>query len=183
VRIASPLLALSCISFLYVAAAAAGDQDKNYSSDFSLNPKVQVVQIGVRSYSDGFRVPIWAVMIGDTGPAERAAHKYNVFGPYSLNATVWVRNGDAPTWVRTTYQRPRTADEVADWLENAEAFSYREEGGTELLPVSFGKLSGELLRTVEFIVQYDDTSAKAYLFPGTSREEAEAMAAGLDFLL
>ncbi len=171
-----------CISLLYAAAARASGQHK-HDGDFSREPKVQVVQIGVRSYSDGFRVPIWAVMIGDTGPAERAAHLYNVFGPYSQNATVWVRNGDAPTWVRTTYQRPRTADEVADWLENAEAFSYREEGGTELLPVSFRKLSGDLLRTVEFIVRYEDKSAKAYLFPGTSREEAEEIAGVLDILL
>ncbi len=180
-RTASRLLVVFCISFLYVAAARASEQ-RNNDGDFSRNPKVQVVQIGVRSYSDGFRVPIWAVMIGDTGPAERAAHRYDVFGPYGLNATVWVRNGDAPTWVRTTYQRPGTANEVAHWLENAEAFSYRDEGGTELLPLSFRKLSGDLLRTVEFIVRYDDKSAKAYLFPGTSREEAEAIAGVLDIL-
>ena len=183
VRTAPRLLPLLCISFLCVAPSIAGDRDNSRASDLWREPKVQLVQIGIRCYPNGTRVPIWAVMLGDTTGAERTARRYSGFGPYSLDASVWVRNADGPSWVRTTYNRPQTADEAAVWYENAEAFSDREEGGTELLSAPFRKLSGDLIRKVEFIVRYDDESVKAYLVPGTSKEDADWMVAVLDSLL
>ncbi len=161
-----------------VAGSPANDRDRSW-----LEPRVQLVQIGTRSYPDGSRVPIWAVMMGDTARAERIARRYNRFGPYSLNATIWARSSASPAWVRTTYRRPQSLDEIAAWYEDAEAFSFREEGGTWLLPEPFARLSSELMRRLDFIIRYDDESAKAYLYPGTSRQDAEGIVAAIDTLL
>ena len=134
---------------------------------------VQLVQIGVRAYSDGSHIPIWAVMLGDTTGAERIASRYGRFGPYGLNATLWTRADDAPAWVMTTYRRPMNIDEAVDWYKNSEAFISREQGDGSLLPTALGNLSADVINHVDFIIQYDDGSTKAYLYPGTSSTDAE----------
>lgn len=171
-----------CLCFLFVAPGIAGAPKDDWEHSW-LEPRVQLVQIGVRSYPDGSRVPIWAVMMGDTARAEGIARRYNRFGPYSLNATIWARSSASPAWVRTTYRRPQSLDEIAAWYDDAEAFSSREEGGAWLLPEPFAKLSTELMQRLDFIIRYDDESEKAYLYPGTSKADAEGVAAAIDMLL
>lgn len=170
------------ITLLCSAPASAGGGHDH--SDVSLpDASVQLVQIGVRSYPDGLRVPMWAVMIGNTARAELRAREHKEFGPYSLNGTVWVPSGNAQTWVRVTYRRPQTLDDVVDWYSNAEAFSSRKEGGISLLPRPFSELSSDVIQRIDFIVVYEDRSAKAYLLPGISKQEGEAITDLLENLL
>jgi hypothetical protein len=131
------------------------------------------MQIGVRSYPDGSQTPIWAVMLGDTAHAEQVARKYSRFGPYGLNATLWTRADDGSGWVMTAYRRPVNVDEAMDWYENSEPFTSRQQGDSSLLPASFANLGDDMIKNVDFIIRYDDGSAKAYLYPGTSKIDAE----------
>jgi hypothetical protein len=116
-------------------------------------------------------------MLGDTTRAEQTARRFTGMGPYSLNATLWTRGNDEATWVRTTYRRPGSIDEALDWVENAERFRSQQEGNGSVLPGPFARLSAERLGDLDFIIQYDDGTAKAYLFPGTSRSAAEKFVA------
>lgn len=141
--------------------------------------QAQLVQIGVRSYSDGSHIPIWALMLGDTSHAEQVARRYGSLGPYGLNATLWTRAENGPAWMMTTYRRPLTIDEAVDLHNNAEAFTSRQRGDSSLLPAVFAKLDANLTNSVDFIIQYDDGSTKAYLYPGTSRSDAEQAAASI----
>ncbi len=165
------LLLLLCLSSLLCTAQAPGDASPRNTALSQDN--VQLVQIGIRSYPDGSRVPIWAVMMGDTAQAERIARGYRNFGPYGLNATLWTRTEGMPQWARTTYRRPRNAEETVDWYRNREPFTAREQGDSSLLPAPFGMVAAELIEKVDFIVQYDDGSAKVYLYAGTSTEDAQ----------
>ena len=141
--------------------------------------QAQLVQIGVRSYPDGSQLPIWALMLGDTANAEQVASRCRGLGPYSLNATLWTREEGGPAWVMTTYRRPMTIDEAVDLHNHREAFTSRRQGDRSLLPPAFAKLRADLISNVDFIIQYDDGSAKAYLYPGTSRNDAEDAAAAV----
>jgi hypothetical protein len=145
--------------------------------------QAQLVQIGVRSYPDGSHLPIWALMLGDTANAEQVASRYRGLGPYSLNATLWTRAEDGPTWVMTTFRRPVTIDEAVDLHNNREAFTSRRQGDRSLLPPAFARLKADLIDNVDFIIQYDDGSAKAYLYPGTSRSDAEDTTAAVGSLM
>jgi len=140
---------------------------------------VQLVQIGNRFSSDGSRVPIWAVMLGNTAQAERIAHAYRGLGPYGLNATLWTRTSSTPRWARTTYLRPRNIDEVIAWHEDARLFTRRQEGDDSLLPSPVAKLEADLIDKFDFIICYDDGSAKLYLYPGTSAGDAERVVTAL----
>lgn len=137
--------------------------------------KVQLIQIGVRTYPDGSHIPLWAVMLGDTAHAERVAQRYSRFGPYGLNATLWIRaEADSSAgWVMTAYRRPRDVDEAMDWYENREPFTSRRQGDASLLPAAFADLGADVIKNLDFVIQYDDGSVKAYLSAGTSRIDAE----------
>jgi hypothetical protein len=141
--------------------------------------KIELMQIGVRSYPDGSHTPIWAVMLGDTSHAEQVARQYGRFGPYGLDATLWTRGEDAAGWVMTAYRRPRNIDEAMDWYKNAEPFISRQQGDCSLLPTAFGSLGSDNIKNIDFVIQYNDGSMKAYLYPGTSRKDAEYAVASL----
>jgi hypothetical protein len=140
---------------------------------------VELVQSGVRSQSDGPRIPLWAIMVGDTGNAEQIAHQYRWLGPCGLNATVWTRNEETATWVRTSYRRPQNVDEAIAWRANPDRFTSRKQGNISLLPSPFARLGTGLIEKVEFIITYDDDSSKAYLFPGTLKGDAQAIVAAI----
>ena len=118
-------------------------------------------------------------MLGDTSHAEQVARRYGSLGPYGLNATLWTRAEDGSAWMMTTYRRPLNIDEAVDLHNNAEAFTSRQRGDSSLLPAVFAKLDANLTNYVDFIIQYDDGSTKAYLYPGTSRSDAEQAAASI----
>ncbi len=166
---------LLCISSLLCAAQSEPQRQKIAISEDS----VQLVQIGVRCYPDGSQLPIWAVMMGDTGPAERVARGYSGFGPYSLDATLWTRAEDMPHWVRTTYRRPQNPDEAVNWFKDREPFTSRLEGDSGVLPAQFAILADDLIGKVDFIIRYNDGTAKAYLFAGTSTDDAERIVKAL----
>jgi hypothetical protein len=161
---------LSCVVLLCLSSLlCVGQQAKPAKAPQS---SVRLVQIGMRTYSDGSRTPIWAVMLGDTSDAEKTAYRFRRLGPYALNATLWT-HGDAPAaWIRTTYNRPQNADEAAALLHDSESFTQRDEGDASLLPLPLIGLGAHLAK-VDYIVRYDDGSAKAYLYAGTSQSDAE----------
>jgi len=175
VRVSLPLLlclpSLLCAGQMPLAAADARDS--------AFPASVHLVRIGVRFSSDGLRVPIWAVMLGDTARAERIAHAYRALGPHGLNATLWTRAGDAPHWARTTYRRPKNIDEVIAWRDDVRLFTQRQEGDDSLLPAPVAHLDADLIGKMEFIIRYDDGSTKVYLFPGTSAGDAERVVTAL----
>ncbi len=140
---------------------------------------VQLVQIGTRFYSDGSRVPIWAVMMGDTAKAERIAHGYRGLGPYGLNATLWTHTDGVSRWARITYRRPRNIEELLAWHEDVALFTLRHEGDDSLLPPRLASLETELIDKLDFIIRYDDGSTKVYLYPGTSNGDAERVVTAL----
>lgn len=140
---------------------------------------VQLVQIGVRS-TNGVHTPLWAVMMGDTTAAEQFARRFKALGPHSLNATVWTHDEDSAGWLRTTFIRPRDIDEAVDLHNDPQAFTLRKTGGVGVLPPQFWGITADLMERIDFIIRYeDDGSAKAYLYPYTSREDAEQLVAVL----
>lgn len=140
---------------------------------------VQLVQIGTRFYSEGSRVPIWAVMMGDTAKAESIAHGYRSLGPYGLNATLWTHTDGVSRWARTSYRRPRNIEELLAWHDDVALFTLRQEGDDSLLPPPLAGLKAELVDKFDFIIRYDDGSTKAYLYPGTSNGDAERVVTAL----
>ncbi len=148
---------------------------------FLPDAKAQLIQIGTRTYPDGSHTPLWAVMLGNTAQAEQIAQRYSRFGPYGLNATLWTRaEADTPTgWVRTAYRRPQNVDEAMDWYENSAPFTSRQQGDCSLLPAAFAGLDTDVIKNLDFVIQYDDGSIKAYLSAGTSRIDAEYALASL----
>jgi hypothetical protein len=181
IRVILPLF-LFLSSLVCVAQVPLTALDRQVQPSAIPQADVQLVQIGIRFYPDGSRIPIWAVMLGDTARAERKARMYRRLGPYGLNATLWTQSDKAPRWVRTTYRRPQNIDEFMAWYEDAAPFTFRQEGDNSLLPWPFAAFAADLIEKLEFIIRYDDGTAKAYLYPGTSAGDAEkffsAVAAG-----
>jgi hypothetical protein len=135
---------------------------------------VQLVQTGTRSSQpQGLHIPLWAIMAGDTTAAEQIAHRFNSCGPYGLNATLWTRADDAHGWVQTSYRRPKDADEAMELRHDPEPFTSRGHGDESILPTPFAELTPDMRDKVEFIIRYDDGTAKSYLYPGVSRQDAE----------
>lgn len=133
---------------------------------------VKGVQIGMH-FEGNSRVPLWAVMVGDTTRAESVARFYaSTLGPYALDATLWVRDTPAQ-WSKVTYRRPQNIDELLDFHDDAATFTSRETCTASLLPLRIGDLRPDLLRQIDFIIRYDDGSAKAYLLAGTSRAQLD----------
>lgn len=169
-----------CVSALFCDAQMSGAAAVPQVRHAALpEVNVQLVQIGTRFYSEGSRVPIWAVMLGDTAKAERIAHGYRGLGPYGLNATLWTHTNGVSRWARTTYRRPRNIEELLAWHEDVALFTLRQEGNDSLLPTPFASLEAELVDTLDFIIRYDDGSTKVYLYPGTSNGDAERVVTAL----
>jgi hypothetical protein len=139
---------------------------------------VQAVQIGVRIQGES-RIPIWAVMVGDTSSAERIGRLFSRLGPNGLDATVWTRDTTFQ-WSKTTFHRPQNLDEMMSLLDDREAFTSRESGDVSLLPVRFRTLRPELLQDLDFIICYNDGTAKAYILPGVSQAEVDEIVAGIE---
>jgi hypothetical protein len=169
----SLLLCLSSVCAAQAPRIAAGSSSAENVS--AANAKV--LQIGVRSYPDGSHIPIWAIMLGDTANAEHVAHSYVRFGPHGLNATLWTHVDGTSQWSMSIYRRPSTLDEALEWYKNAEAFTSHQTGDYSLLPAGFAKLSADVIKSIDFIIRYNDGSIKAYLYPGTSRADVEYAAA------
>jgi hypothetical protein len=173
-----PVIRFSLSLLICVSSLCAG-QDLTPQHFRLFTASAQLIQIGVRSSPDGEHVPIWAITMGDTAKAERVAHFYHGLGPYGLNATLWTHAEEGAGWVRTTYRRPRNIDEFIAWHDDARPFTFRAEGDASLLPLPFAGLASDLAGKVDFIIRYDDGSAKAYLYPGTSTADAKRVVAAL----
>ena len=174
------LMLFVCVSALFCDAQMPGAAAAPQARHAALSEtSVQLVQIGTRFYSDGPRVPIWAVMLGDTAEAERIAHVYRGLGPYGLNATLWTHTDGVSGWVRTSYRRPRNIGELLAWHDDVGLFTLRQEGDDSLLPAPLASLQAELVGKLDFIIRYDDGSTKVYLYPGTSKGDAERVVTAL----
>jgi hypothetical protein len=139
---------------------------------------VQLVQTGTRSmHPQGLHIPLWAITAGDTTAAEQIAHQFNSCGPYGLNATLWTRTDHARGWVQTSYRRPKDADEAMALRQNPEPFTSRRHGDASILPSPFAELTPDMRDKIEFIIMYDDGTAKSYLYPGVSQQDAEEIVA------
>jgi hypothetical protein len=66
-----------------------------------------------------------------------------------------------------------------DWYRNRKAFTSRQQGDSSLLPAAFAGLGADVIKYLDFIIQYEDGSIKAYLSAGTSRIDAEYALAAL----
>jgi hypothetical protein len=163
-----PAVLVLCLTAMGAAQTRRVDSDSQ---------PVRLVQIGVRS-TNGVHSPLWAVMMGDTTAAEQYARRFKSLGPYALNATVWTHQETSPDWMRTTFVRPRDIDEAVDLHNDSRAFTFRKSG--DVLPREFKALAPSMMERVDFIIRYeDDGSAKAYLYPYTSRDEADQIVRAL----
>lgn len=141
---------------------------------------VSLVEIGnsFTTEDGGKNVPIFAVMLGNTKKAEMLAYNWSQhFGPWSLDAALYVRPADKPagTWKKAAYHRPKNADEAKKWFDRKEDFYEEAYGDIALLPEPFRGLPAEELAKVEFITAYFDGSTKVYVKSWTSPEDAKAL--------
>ncbi len=134
---------------------------------------IALQQVGCSSLN-GVTSPMWAIRIGDTETAEKAAAFWMTssrhLGVNSINGIVWVR--DRGGWSKATYYRPRSAVEFLDFLETPELFRTRKTGDTSILPFPFNLLKANELRKIDFIVTYFDGGTKAYTQSGLSEDGA-----------
>lgn len=150
------------------------------NSAFGAEP-VSLVEVG-SSYTTedgGKTMPIFAVMIGDTARAEHLANVWSqYFGPYALDATLWVHPADEPAdvWKRATYHRPQNIYEAQVFYEDREAWKFEETDKAHMIlpPYARALTPAELLK-VDFIITYFDGGTKVYVKSWTSPEDAKAL--------
>lgn len=142
---------------------------------------ISLVEVGT-SYTtggDGKTTPIYAVMIGNTLKAEEVALALSRhFGPYAVNATIWVHRVDQPadTWTRIIFHRPRNIYETQVFFDDQGAWEFEETDKASVILPSFARAltPAELLK-VDFIVTYFDGGTKVYLKSEVTTEEAKKL--------
>lgn len=152
---------------------------------------VSLVEVG-SSYTTeggGKTMPLFAVMIGNTGRAERLANIWSkFFGPYSLNATLWVHPADEPAdvWKRVIYHRPRNIYEAQVFYENHEVWKFEQTDKAHMILPGFVRaLPPAELAKVEFVITYfsdeggsasgGDGGTKVYIKSWTPPADAKAL--------
>jgi hypothetical protein len=179
----SSMLAALVLLMLLFAPALAYSQGQRWAQTPGCIPSanaspmstelIALQQVGCTSVN-GVTSPMWAIRIGDTEAAEKAAafwmESSSHLGANSINGIVWVRDGEG--WIKATYKRPRSAVEFSDFLESPELFASRKTGDISVLPFPFKGLNANELQKVDFIVTYLDGGTKAYIQSGLSEDEA-----------
>lgn len=131
--------------------------------------------------------PIWALKIGDTSLAEINALKYSqYFGPFALDATLWVRPVENPSvWKMVAYRRPKTREEIELFVgqlraaEESSNFSHTDlkafysEAIVASLPAPLNGLSPEETTKIEFVISY--FSGGVTVFINIGEDEASAL--------
>lgn len=143
---------------------------------------VTVSQYG-QHYAGQYTTPLYSLAVGNPLPFELEAQEYQtLYGPFALNATVYVRYPeDHDLWYSVYFRRPETVDEAIDLrLELLEAdsilsvsFAQMSEAGEAeaILPPPFDQLANTDLEIVNFLIQYQDGSIRLYFATGTTLEE------------
>ena len=142
---------------------------------------VSLVEVGYSftTESGGKSMPIYAVMIGNTGKAENASLYWTkFFGLYATNGTFWVHPVDQPAdvWKRVIYHRPGSMYEAAVFFEDPETWRFEETDKAHIiLPAFVRSLPPAELARVEFVITYFDGGTKVYVRSWTPPDEAKAL--------
>jgi hypothetical protein len=143
------------------------------------NPYVPCTYGTSRVVTDGSpATPLYAIMFKDARKAETLGNDWNrYFGPYALDASLYVRPTDKPegTWKKATYHRPKNIEEAKRWAENNEAFYEEAYGTSSSLPTPFSSLAPEELAKIDYVVAYLDGTMKIYLKSSVDEKSATAL--------
>ncbi len=142
--------------------------------EFKLRPDIYLVQSGA-SYSGGIITPIWAINSGNTLTAEKLAFaRSQRFGPYGLDATMWVRDAQrGGSWKEVTYVFPGRDYNIEDEaLILALPAKFRSEKYVENLPRPLSALPAGDIDMIDFVIVYNVGGAKVYLKTETTTDGA-----------
>lgn len=147
--------------------------------------KVELIKIGYRAEYDkdskqSTKTDLFIIKIGDTSKAERFEQRMSrAFGPYALNATIWVREQGA--WKKIIYITPQTIDEISDfavmdWEERKKRFSKTTTGlNANYFPYPLVNLCGDDISKIDFIFDYKLGGITLHLKVGVSKKEGKKL--------
>ena len=133
-----------------------------------------LIQDETAQTSMGLVLPIYSLLVGITVSlsdgtmilaSERAAEQLKeTFGPYSIDGDAYVRARDGG-WLKTTFRRPKNADEHLSFLLDKKLFQTDTVGGLEILPPFFNLLPREQLEKILLSIVYRAGGMRITLYP------------------